>query len=175
MIGEEGANVTERGDFETKIHDLTSTDDTFCSNQQLNNQTVIDMNLQTQRKQVTKNQGKTATNVNANFIFIHKENDLEYILSYILLLLGNVTMNGNNNTGNTRSMAEMNRTWFLRVSSAVFYAVASFMIMVINKRILTVYKFPSFQVIAHLYTIIKYNIILIKSIDRYSKIVFYRF
>merc|ERR1719412_26940 len=116
MIGEEGANVTERGDFETKIHDLTSTDDTFCSNQQLNNQTVIDMNLQTQRKQVTKNQG-------------------------------NVTMNGNNNTGNTRSMAEINRTWFLRVSSAVFYAVASFMIMVINKRILTVYKFPSFQVL----------------------------
>ena len=59
MMGEEGANVTERGDFETKIHDLTSTDDTFCSDQQLNNQTVIDMNLKTQRKQVTKNQGKT--------------------------------------------------------------------------------------------------------------------
>ena len=159
MIGEEGANVTERGDFETKIHDLTSTDDTFCSNQQLNNQTVIDMNLQTQRKQVTKNQGKTFSNMNANFIFIllHKQNDLEYIFSYILLLLGNVTMNGNNNTGNTRSMAEMNRTWFLRVSSAVFYAVASFMIMVINKRILTVYKFPSFQVrvCACLYTITK--------------------
>merc|ERR1719412_661664 len=116
MIGEEGANVTERGDFVTKIHDLTSTDDTFCSDLQLNNQTVIDMNLQTQRKQVTKNQG-------------------------------NVTMNGNNNTGNTRSMAEINRTWFLRVSSAVFYALASFMIMVINKRILTVYKFPSFQVL----------------------------
>ena len=149
MIGEEGANMTERGDFETKIHDLTSTDETFCSNQQLNNQTVIDMNLQTQRKQVTKNQGKTFRYMNANFIFInlHKGNDLDYIFSYILLFPGNVTMNGNNNTGNTRSMAEMNRTWFLRVSSAVFYAVASFMIMVINKRILTVYKFPSFQVI----------------------------
>ena len=138
--------MTERGDFETKIHDLTSTDETFCSNQQLNNQTVIDMNLQTQRKQVTKNQGKTFRYMNANFIFIHKGNDLDYIFSYILLFPGNVTMNGNNNTGNTRSMAEINRTWFLRVSSAVFYAVASFMIMVINKRILTVYKFPSFQV-----------------------------
>ena len=70
MIGEEGANLTERGDFETKIHDWSSTDDTFCSDQQLNNQTVIDMNLQTQRKQVTKNQGKTFPNVSANFIFI---------------------------------------------------------------------------------------------------------
>ena len=79
MIGEEGANVTERGNFETKIHDFTSTDDTFCSDQQLNNQTVIDMNLQTQRKQVTKNQGKTFTNVNANVIFIY--NTRKMILS----------------------------------------------------------------------------------------------
>ena len=71
MIGEEGANMTERGDFETKIHDLTSTDETFCSNQQLNNQTVIDMNLQTQRKPVTKNQGKAFSNINANFLFIY--------------------------------------------------------------------------------------------------------
>ena len=36
---------------------------------------------------------------------------------------------------------------FLRVGSAVFYGVASMMIMVINKRILTVYAFPSFQVL----------------------------
>ena len=35
---------------------------------------------------------------------------------------------------------------FLRISSAAFYGTASFMITVINKRILTVYKFPSFQV-----------------------------
>ena len=71
MIGEEGANVTERGDFETKIHDLTSTVDTFCPNQQLNNQTVIDMNLQTQRKQVTKFQGKSCSYANVSFIFIY--------------------------------------------------------------------------------------------------------
>ena len=79
MIGEEGANVAERGDFETKIHDLTSTVDTFCPNQQLNNQTVIDMNLQTQRKQVTKNQGKTFSNVGANFIYVY--NTRKMILS----------------------------------------------------------------------------------------------
>ena len=84
------------------------------------------------------------------------------------MLLGNVTMNGNNSTGNTRSMAEMNRTWFLRVSSAVFYAVASFMIMVINKRILTVYKFPSFQVtiLAHLLHLQNITLLL-KSITSY--------
>ena len=78
-------------------------------------------------------------------------------------------MNGNSNIGNARSMAEMNQNWFLRVSSAVFYAVASFMIMVINKRILTVYKFPSFQVYicANLYPITKYNIAF-KSINSYS-------
>ena len=79
MIGEEGANLTERGDFETKIHDLTSTDDTFCSDQQLNNQTVIDMNLQTQRKQVTKNQGKTFSNLGAHFIYVY--NTRKMILS----------------------------------------------------------------------------------------------
>ena len=79
MNGDEGANVTERGDFETKIHDLTSTDDTFCSNQQINNQTVIDMNLQTQRKQVTKNQGKTFSNMNDNFIYVY--NTRKMILS----------------------------------------------------------------------------------------------
>ena len=37
--------------------------------------------------------------------------------------------------------------WFLRVGSAAFYGIASLMIMVINKRILTVYAFPSFQVL----------------------------
>lgn len=42
---------------------------------------------------------------------------------------------------------KLDTTWFLRIASALFYAVASFMIMVINKRILTVYKFPSFQVL----------------------------
>jgi len=35
----------------------------------------------------------------------------------------------------------------LKVSTALFYGVASFMIMVVNKRVLTVYSFPSFQVL----------------------------
>jgi len=34
-----------------------------------------------------------------------------------------------------------------RVASAMFYGVSSFMIMVVNKRVLTVYGFPSFQVL----------------------------
>lgn len=39
------------------------------------------------------------------------------------------------------------KSLLLRVLTAVLYGVASFMIMVINKRVLTVYKFPSFQVL----------------------------
>jgi len=39
------------------------------------------------------------------------------------------------------------RIFLLRILSALFYGVASFMIMVVNKRVLTVYKFPSFQVL----------------------------
>ena len=34
-----------------------------------------------------------------------------------------------------------------QVASAMFYGVSSFMIMVVNKRVLTVYGFPSFQVL----------------------------
>jgi len=45
------------------------------------------------------------------------------------------------------SIMKLDTTWFLRIASAAFYACASFMIMVVNKRILTVYKFPSFQVL----------------------------
>lgn len=37
---------------------------------------------------------------------------------------------------------------FKRVSSAVFYGIASFMITVVNKTVLTSFKFPSFQVLA---------------------------
>lgn len=33
-----------------------------------------------------------------------------------------------------------------KIGAAVFYGVASFMIMVVNKHVLTVHKFPSFQV-----------------------------
>jgi len=35
----------------------------------------------------------------------------------------------------------------VKLSTAVFYGVSSFMIMVVNKRVLTVYSFPSFQVL----------------------------
>jgi len=34
-----------------------------------------------------------------------------------------------------------------RIGAAVFYGVASFMIMVVNKHVLTIHKFPSFQVL----------------------------
>jgi len=34
-----------------------------------------------------------------------------------------------------------------KIATAMFYGVASFMIMVVNKRVLTVYSFPSFQVL----------------------------
>ncbi len=33
-----------------------------------------------------------------------------------------------------------------RIGAALFYGVASFMIMVVNKHVLTIHKFPSFQV-----------------------------
>ena len=33
----------------------------------------------------------------------------------------------------------------LKVLTALFYGISSFMIMVVNKRVLTVYSFPSFQ------------------------------
>jgi len=35
----------------------------------------------------------------------------------------------------------------MKVLTAIFYGVSSFMIMVVNKRVLTVYSFPSFQVL----------------------------
>jgi hypothetical protein len=35
---------------------------------------------------------------------------------------------------------------FARMGSALFYGISSFMIMVVNKHVLTVHKFPSFQV-----------------------------
>lgn len=42
---------------------------------------------------------------------------------------------------------EDKRILLFRVLTALFYGVSSFMIMVVNKRVLTVYKFPSFQVL----------------------------
>ena len=38
------------------------------------------------------------------------------------------------------------KSLLMRVLTAVFYGAASFLIMVVNKQVLTVYKFPSFQV-----------------------------
>ena len=35
---------------------------------------------------------------------------------------------------------------FPRIAAALFYGIASFMIMVVNKHVLTIHKFPSFQV-----------------------------
>ena len=34
----------------------------------------------------------------------------------------------------------------LKISTALFYAISSFLIMVVNKQVLTVHGFPSFQV-----------------------------
>lgn len=47
----------------------------------------------------------------------------------------------------TASEAADKRRFLLRILTAIFYGVSSFMIMVINKRVLTVYNFPSFQVL----------------------------
>lgn len=40
-----------------------------------------------------------------------------------------------------------NTKMFQRISSAIFYGIASFMITVVNKTVLTTYMFPSFQVL----------------------------
>ncbi|XP_020915746.1 UDP-sugar transporter sqv-7-like [Exaiptasia diaphana] len=42
-------------------------------------------------------------------------------------------------------MAASKANLFNRVSTAVFYGICSFLIVVINKNVLTTYKFPSFQ------------------------------
>ena len=46
----------------------------------------------------------------------------------------------------TESPSKKRKDLLLRVGAALFYGVASFMIMVVNKHVLTVHKFPSFQV-----------------------------
>ena len=46
----------------------------------------------------------------------------------------------------TESPSKKRSDLFARIGAAVFYGVASFMIMVVNKHVLTVHKFPSFQV-----------------------------
>ena len=49
---------------------------------------------------------------------------------------------------NPKILPDSKSPWVLRVGSAAFYGIASIMITVINKRILTVYEFPSFQVLS---------------------------
>ena len=40
-----------------------------------------------------------------------------------------------------------------RIGAALFYGVSSFMIMVVNKHVLTIHKFPSFQVREHPFSV----------------------
>ena len=50
-------------------------------------------------------------------------------------------------TSSPLSQSEKIRADFLaRVGAACFYGISSFMITVVNKHVLTVHKFPSFQV-----------------------------
>ena len=50
-------------------------------------------------------------------------------------------------TSSPLSQSEKIRADFLaRVGAALFYGISSFMITVVNKHVLTVHKFPSFQV-----------------------------
>ncbi|XP_034942258.1 UDP-sugar transporter UST74c [Chelonus insularis] len=43
-------------------------------------------------------------------------------------------------------VTEQNAMWF-RIASAIFYGISSFLITVVNKTVLTTYKFPSFQIL----------------------------
>ena len=45
----------------------------------------------------------------------------------------------------SKEIKEDRSKFVMRVSTAAFYGLASFLIMVINKRVLTVHHFPSFQ------------------------------
>ncbi|XP_023336563.1 UDP-N-acetylglucosamine/UDP-glucose/GDP-mannose transporter [Eurytemora carolleeae] len=46
-----------------------------------------------------------------------------------------------------RSTYPFNLCFLIRILTALFYGASSFLIMVVNKRVLTVYNFPSFQVL----------------------------
>ena len=48
----------------------------------------------------------------------------------------------------------------LKLFTALFYATSSFLIMVVNKQVLTVHGFPSFQVTIQLVTKLKYKSLL---------------
>lgn len=49
--------------------------------------------------------------------------------------------------GSSPSKEREDNGMFMKVGTALFYGISSFMIMVVNKRVLTVYHFPSFQVL----------------------------
>ena len=53
-------------------------------------------------------------------------------------------MNNNNNFENTKDAV----THLMKISSALFYGLSSFMITVVNKTVLTTYHFPSFLVLS---------------------------
>lgn len=55
---------------------------------------------------------------------------------------------GENQTGIEISSPAPNHSLFARLGSAIFYGITSFLITVLNKTVLTSYKFPSFQVLA---------------------------
>jgi len=58
----------------------------------------------------------------------------------------NVSSSSSVSKARTSSSSSQSHSLFLRVLSALFYGLASFFIMVINKSVLTTYHFPSFQV-----------------------------
>ena len=63
------------------------------------------------------------------------------------LLPTTTTTKTSTGTGSPLSQSEKIRADFLaRVGAALFYGISSFMITVVNKHVLTVHKFPSFQV-----------------------------
>ena len=53
---------------------------------------------------------------------------------------------GSSGGGDGASSASREASRVAKISAAAFYAGASIMIMVVNKQVLTGYKFPSFQV-----------------------------
>jgi len=48
----------------------------------------------------------------------------------------------------TQTQKEMRSNMFMRVTTGILYGLASFFIVLINKTVLTTYKFPSFQILA---------------------------
>jgi len=68
----------------------------------------------------------------------------------------------------TESPSKKRPDFWARVGSAIFYGLASFMIMVVNKHVLTVHKFPSFQILGLGQMTAT---ILVLSIGKWSKVI----